>query len=61
MDDDREAYEFAYALYLAREVGRDVADLIAQAAEAWLFMPLFPIQNLANLAGQSFLSIGLGQ
>ncbi len=32
-DDDREADKFAYALYLAREVGRDVADLIAQAAE----------------------------
>ena len=32
-DDDRQAFEFAYASYLAREVGRDVADLIAQAAE----------------------------
>ncbi len=34
MDDDRDAYEFAYALYLARQVDRDVADLIAQAGEA---------------------------
>ncbi len=61
MDDDREAYEFAYALYLARQVDREAAQMIVEAAEAWLFMPLFPIQNLANLAGQSFLSIGLGQ
>jgi hypothetical protein len=34
MDDGRDVFEFAYALYLAREVDRDVADLIAQAAEA---------------------------
>ncbi len=33
MDDDREAYEFAYALYLARELDRDVADLIVEAAK----------------------------
>jgi transcription initiation factor TFIIIB Brf1 subunit/transcription initiation factor TFIIB len=36
MDDDREAYEFAYALYLARQVDREAADLIVQAAEAGL-------------------------
>ncbi len=34
MDDDREAFEFAYALYLAREVDRDAADLIVEVAEA---------------------------
>ncbi len=33
MDDDREAYEFAYALYLAREVDRDAAQMIVEAAE----------------------------
>ncbi len=33
MDDDREAYEFAYALYLARQVDREAAQMIVQAAE----------------------------
>ncbi len=36
MDDDREAYEFAYALYLAREVDREAAQMIVEAAEAGL-------------------------
>ena len=34
MDDDREAFEFAYALYLARQVDREAAQMIAEAAEA---------------------------
>jgi len=36
MDDDREAYEFAKALLLAREVDREAAQLIVDAAEAGL-------------------------
>ncbi len=37
MDDDREAYEFSYALYLARQVDREKAQMIVEAAEAgWL-------------------------
>ncbi len=36
MDDDREAYEFAKALLLARQVDREAANLIAAAAEAGL-------------------------
>ncbi len=36
MDDDREAFEVAYALYLARQVDREAAQMIAQAAEAGL-------------------------
>ena len=36
MDDDREAFEFAYALYLARQVDREAAQLIVEAAEAGL-------------------------
>jgi len=36
MDDDREAYEFAYALFLARQVDREAAQMIVQAAEAGL-------------------------
>jgi len=34
MDDDREAFEFAYALYLARQVDREAAQMIVEAAEA---------------------------
>jgi hypothetical protein len=32
MDDDREAFEFAYALYLARQVDREAAQMIVDAA-----------------------------
>ncbi len=34
MDDDREAYEFSYALYLVRQVDRQAAQMIVEAAEA---------------------------
>ena len=34
MDDDREAYEFSYALYLARQIDREAAQMIVEAAEA---------------------------
>ncbi len=34
MDDDREAIEFVYALYLARRVDREAAQMIVAAAEA---------------------------
>ncbi len=33
MDDDREAYEFAYALHLARQVDPEAAQMIVAAAE----------------------------
>ncbi len=36
MDNDREAYEFSYALYLARQVDREAAQIIVEAAEAGL-------------------------
>jgi len=36
MDDDRQAFEFAYALYLDREIDRKAAQMIAGAAEAGL-------------------------
>ena len=36
MDDDREAYEFAKALLLAREIDREAAQVIVEAAEARL-------------------------
>ncbi len=36
MDDDREAYEFAHALYLPRQIDREAAQMIVQAAEAGL-------------------------
>ena len=31
MDDDREAFEFAYALFLARGVDREAAQMIVEA------------------------------
>jgi len=34
MDDDRQAFEFAYALYLTRQVDRESAQIFVQAAEA---------------------------
>ncbi len=37
MDDDREAFEFAYALHLARRVDREAAQIIVEAAEAGKF------------------------
>ena len=33
MDDDHQAYEFSYALYLARQVDREAAQMIVAAAE----------------------------
>jgi len=33
MDADREAFEFSYALYLARQVDREAAQMIVEAAE----------------------------
>ena len=36
MDDDREAYEFSYALYLARQVDQKAAQMIVKATEALL-------------------------
>ena len=34
MDDDRQAFEFSRALYLARQVDREAAQMIVDAAEA---------------------------
>ena len=34
MHDDRQVFEFAYALYLARRVDREAAQMIVAAAEA---------------------------
>ncbi len=44
MDDDREAYEFAHALYLARQVDRE-AQMIVEAAEAGL-IPIIEATDL---------------
>ena len=33
MDDDREAFEFAYTLFLAREVDREAAQMTVGASE----------------------------
>jgi len=36
MDDDREAFEFAFALYQTQEIDRETAQLIVDAAEVGL-------------------------
>jgi hypothetical protein len=53
MDDDREAYEFAYALYPARQVDRDAAQMIVKAAEAGLIELNQATEILMQLSRQS--------
>ena len=36
MDDDQQVYKFSHALYLARQVDREAADMIVEAAKAGL-------------------------
>jgi len=48
--DDREAFEFAYALHLARQVDRDFANLIAEAAEAGLIQLTHATELLIQLS-----------
>ncbi len=52
MDDDREAYEFAHALYLARQADRETAQMIVQAAEAGLIGIEQATEALTRLAGE---------
>ncbi len=57
MDDDHQAFEFAQALYLARQVDREAAQLIVGAAEAGQItlreatMALFKLPNPGARAG----------
>ncbi len=53
MNDDRQALEFAYALYLARQVDREAAQLIVQAAEAGLIGIEEATEALRILSGPS--------
>ena len=53
MDDDREAFEFAYALHLARQVDRETAQMIVQAAEAGLIQLTHATELLMQLSRQS--------
>ncbi len=59
MDDDREAFEFAYALYLARQVDREAAQMIVQAAEAGLIGIGEPTEALNHLSGRAVGSSAL--
>ena len=52
MDDDREAYEFSRALYLARQVDREAAQMIVDAAEAGLIQINKATELLMQLSGQ---------
>ena len=51
MDDDRETYEFAYASYLARQVDREVAQMIVEAAEAGVIRVEQATEALNYLSG----------
>ncbi len=53
MDDDREAYEFAHALYLARQVDREAAQLIVEAAETGLIQINKATDLLTRLSRQT--------
>ncbi len=53
MDDDREAFEFAYALYLARQVDREAAQMIVEAAEAGLIQINHATDLLIEMYGQA--------
>lgn len=53
MDDDREAYEFSYALYLARQVDREAAQMIVRAAEEGLIRIEQATEALTRLSGQA--------
>ena len=51
--DDREAFEFAYALYLAREVDREAAQMIVEAAEVGIIGVEQTTGALRTLSGPS--------
>jgi len=53
MDNDREAYEFSHALYLARQVDREAAPMIVQAAEAGLIQLTQATEILVQLSRQA--------
>ncbi len=53
MDNDREAYEFSYALYLARQVDREAAQMIVRAAEEGLIRIEQATEALTRLSGQA--------
>ncbi len=53
MDDDREAYEFSYALYIARQVDREAAQMIVQAAEVGLIGIEEATEALNHLSGRA--------
>ncbi len=60
MDNDRQAFEFAYALYLARQVDPEAAQLITEAAlEAGEISIAQATCGLTMLAGQSAISSAL--
>ena len=59
MDDDREAFGFAYALYLARQVDREAAQMIVQAAEAGLIGVEQATVALGSLAFGSYSKLNL--
>ena len=60
MADDREVYEFSYALYLARQVDREAAQLITEAAEEELIQINKATDLLMELSRHRYMSPVLG-
>ena len=59
MDDDRQTFEFAHALYLARQFDREAAQMIVETAEAGLTGIEQATQSLALLASHSYSKLNL--
>ncbi len=53
MDDDREGFEFAYALHLARQVDREATQIIVEAAEAGIIQIIEATDLLMQLSRQT--------
>ena len=53
MEDDRDAFEFSYALYLARQVDREAAQMIVETAEAGVIQINKATDLLMQLSRQS--------
>jgi len=59
MDDDRQALEFAHALYLARQVDREAPQMIVAAAEVGLIGIEEATEALNHLSGRTVGSSAL--
>ena len=65
MDDDQQVYKFSHALYLARQVDREAADMIVEAAKAGLIQlneaTALLIQLSRNLSYVTYIGDGFSK